>query len=81
MTLSPKTLTSIAPLARSTSRVRISRMAFERAFTSIAHTPRMIGGLTGSVAVERSEWEPFGEGVVDLFVSRERDLGEDGEGS
>lgn len=56
-------------------------MAFERAFTSIAHTPRMIGGLTGSVAVERSEWEPFGEGVVDLFVSRERDLGEDGEGS
>lgn len=56
-------------------------MAFDRAFTSMAHIPRMIGGRTGSVAVERSEWEPFGEGVVDLFVSLDRDLGDDGEGS
>lgn len=56
-------------------------MALERAFTSIAQIPRIIGGRTGSVAAERSEWEPFGEGVVDRLVSRERDLGEDGDGS
>lgn len=75
MTLSPNTLTSIAGLARSTRRVRISRIALDRALTSIAHIPRIIGGLDGSVAMDRSEWEPFGEGVEDL-VSLDTERGE-----
>ena len=54
-------------------------MDFERALTSIAHIPRIIGGREGSVAVERSEWDPFGEGVVDLVVNLEFDRGEIGE--
>ena len=55
MTLSPNTFTSIAPFDRSTSRVKISRIAFERALMSMAHMPRMIGGLAWSVIAERSE--------------------------
>jgi hypothetical protein len=62
-------------------RVKISLIAFERAFTSIAQIPRMMGGRTGSVAVDRSEWEPLGDGVEDLFVSLEFDRGEIGEAS
>ena len=65
----------MAPRARSTSRVSISRIAFDRALTSIAHIPSTIGGRRGSVAAERSEWEPFGEGVDDL-VKREMDRGD-----
>lgn len=47
----------------------------------MAHIPRIIGGRGGSVAVERSEWEPLGEGVWDLVVALECDRGEIGEGS
>ena len=72
MTLSPKTLTSMAPLERSTNRVRISRIAFDRALTSMAHIPRMMGGRAWSVVAERSEWEPLGEGVEDLGADAER---------
>jgi hypothetical protein len=42
MTLSPKTLTSIAPLARSTILVRTSLIALLRALISMAQTPNMI---------------------------------------
>lgn len=48
MTLSPKTLTSIAPRDHSTRRVRISRIGFERALMSMAHIPRVTGGRGGS---------------------------------
>ena len=82
MTLSPKTFTSIAPLARSTRRVSISRIALERAFTSIAHIPRIIGVLIPSVAADKSEWEPLGDGVGDLVsLDTERgDVERDSEG-
>ena len=39
--------------------------------TSIAHIPRMMGGLAWSVIAERSEWEPFGDGVEDLGAEAE----------
>ena len=42
MTLSPKTLTSIAPLARSTILVMTSLIALLRALISMAQTPSMI---------------------------------------
>ena len=42
MTLSPKTLTSIAPLARSTILVMTSLIALLRALISMAQTPNMI---------------------------------------
>ena len=42
MTLSPKTLTSIAPFARSTNLVRTSLIALLRALISMAQTPNMI---------------------------------------
>ena len=41
MTLSPKTLTSMAPLARSTNLVRTSLIALLRALISMAQTPNM----------------------------------------
>jgi hypothetical protein len=76
MTLSPKTLTSIAPLALSTRRVRISLIAFERAFMSIAHIPRTIVGFGVSLPKYKSEaCEPVGEGVEDL-ASMELERGE-----
>jgi len=43
---------------------------------SMAHMPRIIGGLLWSVTAEISECEPFGEGVEDL-VRIERERGED----
>ena len=43
------------PLALSTSRVRISLIAFERAFMSIAHIPRTIVGFGVSVPKYKSE--------------------------
>lgn len=46
----------------------------------MAHIPRIIGGRTGSVAADKSECEPFGDGVVDL-VSLDMDLGEVERGS
>lgn len=39
ITLSPNTLTSMAPLARSTNLVKISRIALLRALISMAQTP------------------------------------------
>lgn len=45
----------------------------------MAHIPRIIGGLAGSVADDRSECDPLGEGVEDLFVSLELDRGEIGD--
>ena len=53
---------------RSTMRVTISRIALDRALTSMAHIPRIIGGLLVSAAVERSEWEPLGDGVSALLT-------------
>ena len=61
----------MAPLDRSTNLVRISRIAFDRALTSMAQIPRMIGGRTWSVIAERSEWEPLGDGVEDLGADTE----------
>lgn len=80
MTFSPNTLTLITPPARSTRRVKISRMAFDRALTSMAHIPRVIGGRASAVTRGNSECESLDEGVVDLFVSLEWDRGvvEDG---
>ena len=49
ITLSPKTLTSIAPRALSTNLVRISLMGLDLALTSMAHIPKIIGGLAFSV--------------------------------
>ena len=67
MTLSPKTLISMDPLALSTSRVRISLIAFERALMSIAHIPRTIVGFGISFPKYRSDvWDPVGDGVEDL---------------
>lgn len=51
----------------------ISLMGLDRAFTSIAHMPRIIGSFPTSVVVERSEWEALGDGV-DARVTTERDL-------
>lgn len=79
MTLSPKTLTSIAFLVLCTSLVRISLIGFDLAFTSIAHIPRIIGGRLRSVVVERSECEALGEGV-DALVVTEGDRGRDRSG-
>lgn len=45
----------------------------------MAHTPSITGGRVGSVAVDKSECDPFGEGVVDLVVKREFERGEIGE--
>ena len=81
MTLSPKTLTSMAPLDRSTNRVRISRIALDRALTSMAHIPSTIGCRERSVTAEISECEPLGEGVWDRLVSLDDDLGDVDNGS
>ena len=71
MTLSPNILTSTAPRVLSTILVKISRMAFERAFTSMAQTPRVIGFVTGPAMADKFESEPDGEGESDLFVNAE----------
>lgn len=76
MTLSPNTLTSIAPFDRSTNRVRISRIAFERALISMAQMPRMMGGRVWSVIAERSECEPLGDGEDILGLDADRGPGE-----
>ena len=73
--MSPKTLTSIAPRDLSTNLVRISRIAFERAFTSIAHIPSTTGGLRLSAAGEKSEWEPVEDGDEER-VNTELERGE-----
>jgi len=57
MTLSPNTSTCMAPRARSTRRVRISRIAFDLALMSMAQMPRITGGLIGSLTLTKSEWE------------------------
>ena len=62
MTLSPNTLTSIEPLALSTNLVRISRMAFDLALTSIAHTPSTTGSFVLSSVAVTSEYELVEEG-------------------
>lgn len=56
------------PLDLSTKRVRISRIALDRALMSMAQMPRMTGGFAESVSAEMSEWEPLGEGEDDLEV-------------
>lgn len=69
MTLSPKTLTSMAPRALSTSRVTISRIALDLALTSIAQIPRTTGAFGVSVPVDSegvlSVIEPIDEGDDD----------------
>lgn len=54
------------PRDLSTKRVRISRIALDRALMSIAQMPRITGGFAESVTAEMSEWEPLGEGEDDL---------------
>src|SRR5271154_1647362 len=63
MTLSPKTLTSIAPLDICTNLVKISRMGLDLALTSIAHIPKITGGLLSKVVA--SEWDPIEDGDED----------------
>ncbi len=73
MTLSPKTLTSMEPRARSTSRIRISRIAFDLAFTSIAHTPKTTGLAFwwASKVAGKSEWDDDGdEDLVKIELER-----------
>jgi hypothetical protein len=55
MTLSPKMFTSIAPLDNSTIRVKTSRIGFDLALISIAHTPSTNVGLLYSEVKARSE--------------------------
>ena len=75
ITLSPNILTSTTPRVLSTILVRISRIDFERALTSIAHTPRVMGLVAGPPAMaDKFESEPEGEGERDLFVKAELDL-------
>lgn len=84
ITLSPKTLTSMAPLDLSTRRVRISLIALLLALMSMAQTPRTTNFSRGSAFLEsiesrvkaRSEHEPVDEGEEDL-VKIELDRGED----
>ena len=73
MTLSPKIFTSITPRILSAMRVKISRIGFERALTSIAHIPRTIGLGCVPVIADRFESDPDGEGESDLFVNTELD--------
>jgi hypothetical protein len=71
MTLSPNILTSTAPRVLSTIRVKISRIAFDLAFTSIAHTPSVIGLFPETAMADRFESEPEGEGERERFVKAE----------
>jgi len=75
MTLSPNTFNSIDPLALSTSLVRISLIALDLAFTSIAQIPSTTGGLGFSRGVARSEYEPVEEGEEER-VNIELDRGD-----
>ena len=63
----------MAPRVLSTMRVRISRIGFDLAFTSIAQTPRAIGLRKAGVIADKLESEPEGEGERDLFVKAELD--------
>lgn len=74
MTLSPKTLTSITPRARSTSRVKISLIAFDRALTSIAQIPSITGGFPFSRGNGKSE--PASDTGDEDLVMTELDLGD-----
>lgn len=76
ITLSPKILTSTAPRVLSTMRVKISRIDFDRAFTSMAQTPKTIGFTAGAAIVDKLESEPDGDGDIDLLVTAELDLAE-----
>ena len=58
---------------RSTSLVRISRIGFDRALTSIAHTPNSRGRLPTSVTVDISDQEALGDGE-DALVTTDGDL-------
>lgn len=55
-------------------RVKISRMGFDLALTSIAQTPKTIGLRKGGATADKLESEPEGEGDIDLFVNAELDL-------
>ena len=48
-------------------------MGFDRALTSIAHTPSTMGFMVVPVMADRFESDPDGEGESDLFVSTELD--------
>jgi hypothetical protein len=56
-------------------RVKISRIARDRALTSMAQMPRMIGGRPMSMEMERSDCDPLGDGD-DVRVAIELDRGE-----
>ena len=51
-------------------------MALERALTSMAQMPRIIGVRGASVSADRSECEPLGEGDPERVVANELDRGE-----
>jgi hypothetical protein len=62
----------MAPFERSTILVRISLIARDRAFTSIAQMPSMTGGRPTSMR-ERSDWDPLGDGdEVRVTIELER---------
>lgn len=50
-------------------------MAFERALTSIAQMPKMIGVRGASVRADRSECEPLGEGEPERVVAMDVERG------
>lgn len=62
------------PRARSTSRVKISLIAFDRALTSMAHIPSMTGGFPFSRGSGKSE--PASDTGDDDLVMTELDLGD-----
>lgn len=68
ITLSPKTFTWMAPWALSTSRVSISRIAFDLALMSIAQIPRMTGERFVSWKSARSSLEAIEEREEDLVT-------------
>ena len=87
MTLSPKTLTSIAPLARSTILVRTSLIALLLALISMAQTPNMIDFELGKslqsskVSLRTEKLDPYFESLESSVNAKsEYELVEDGEG-
>jgi hypothetical protein len=87
MTLSPKTLTSIAPLARSTILVRTSLIALLRALISMAQTPNMIDFELGKslqsskVSLRMERLDPYFESLESSVNAKsEYEHVEDGEG-
>ena len=87
MTLSPKTLTSIAPLARSTILVRTSLIALLRALISMAQTPKTIDfelekSLKSSkVSLRTERLDPYFESLESSVKAKsEYEHVEDGEG-